>query len=84
MEYEVACVDVTPLGEAKRSDIVTVGLWTDISVRVLRLPTLDPLHTEPLQGGEPATDIYLYNCISQFFFFSTLHSIYKLSKKYQN
>ncbi len=56
MDHEVACVDVTPLGTAsRRSDIVTIGLWTDISVRVLCLPTLNNLHTEPLPGGKHMT-----------------------------
>jgi DNA damage-binding protein 1 len=46
MEEEVACLDVGPGG------LLGVGLWTDISVRVLRLPNLTPLHTEKLSGGE--------------------------------
>ena len=52
MEHEVACVDVTPLGDVERSNICTIGLWTDISVRVLSLPSLETMHTEPLPGGE--------------------------------
>ena len=33
MEHEIACIDVTPLDEEKeKSDIVAVGLWTDITV----------------------------------------------------
>jgi len=49
---QVACIDVTPLTEgASRSDIVAVGLWTDISVRLLKLPSLEEIAKEPLGGG---------------------------------
>ncbi|XP_064399977.1 DNA damage-binding protein 1-like isoform X3 [Halichondria panicea] len=50
MEYEVACVDVTPLGDERKSSIATIGLWTDISVRVLTLPSLETIYTEPIPG----------------------------------
>ena len=54
MEHEVACVDVTPLGDdlLARSDLCAIGLWTDISVRLLKLPSLEHIHTQPLGGGE--------------------------------
>jgi DNA damage-binding protein 1 len=43
---------VSPLDEgSSRSDIVAVGLWTDISVCLLRLPSLERIYTEKL-GGE--------------------------------
>ncbi|VVC93005.1 unnamed protein product [Leptidea sinapis] len=48
MEEEVACLD---LGPGDEDALLGVGLWTDISIRVLRLPDLTPLHTEKL-GGE--------------------------------
>ncbi|XP_050068319.1 DNA damage-binding protein 1 [Anopheles maculipalpis] len=52
LKYEVACLDVSPLDEnATRSDFVAVGLWTDISACVLKVPTLELLHEEKL-GGE--------------------------------
>ncbi|MCI4379536.1 hypothetical protein PGIGA_G00229460 [Pangasianodon gigas] len=52
MEHEVACLDITPLGESGgESSLCAVGLWTDISARVLRLPCFSPLHKEML-GGE--------------------------------
>ena len=61
MEYEVACVDVTPLGDdlLARSDLCAVGLWTDISVRLLKLPSLETIHTQPLGGGMVYT-AYMY------------------------
>ena len=53
MEHEVACLDITPLGEASdESPLCAVGLWTDISARVLKLPCFTALHKEMLGGGE--------------------------------
>uniref|UniRef100_A0A3B4ZW92 Damage specific DNA binding protein 1 n=1 Tax=Stegastes partitus TaxID=144197 RepID=A0A3B4ZW92_9TELE len=52
MEHEVACLDITPLGEAGgESPLCAVGLWTDISARVLKLPCFTALHKEMLGGG---------------------------------
>ncbi|KAM8763198.1 DNA damage-binding protein 1 [Acanthopagrus schlegelii] len=52
MEHEVACLDITPLGDGGgESPLCAVGLWTDISARVLRLPCFTALHKEML-GGE--------------------------------
>ncbi|XP_052008105.1 DNA damage-binding protein 1 isoform X2 [Xyrauchen texanus] len=52
MEHEVACLDITPLGDcAGESSICAVGLWTDISARLLKLPCFSTLHKEML-GGE--------------------------------
>uniref|UniRef100_A0A8C2WF02 DNA damage-binding protein 1 n=2 Tax=Cottioidei TaxID=8100 RepID=A0A8C2WF02_CYCLU len=52
MEHEVACLDITPLGEGgAESPLCAVGLWTDISARVLKLPCFTALHKEML-GGE--------------------------------
>jgi len=57
MEHEVACLDVTPLvdsggsGDGDMAQLCVVGLWTDISARILQLPTLESLHVEMLGGG---------------------------------
>nr|XP_023018140.1 DNA damage-binding protein 1 [Leptinotarsa decemlineata] len=52
LDVEVACLDISSLGdETKRSELVAVGLWTDISTRILRLPDLSEAHKE-LLGGE--------------------------------
>lgn len=53
MEHEVACLDISPLKDgATHSDLCAVGLWTDISARVLRLSNFEVLHVEMLGGGE--------------------------------
>ncbi|XP_071974589.1 DNA damage-binding protein 1 [Engystomops pustulosus] len=52
MEHEVACLDVTPLGGSDAmSTLCAIGLWTDISARILSLPGFQLLHKEML-GGE--------------------------------
>ena len=60
LQYEVACLDLTPVssgcnsaGQAAGgvSDMCAVGLWTDMSACLLKLPLLEELHKEPL-GGE--------------------------------
>ncbi|KXJ71791.1 DNA damage-binding protein 1 [Aedes albopictus] len=52
LDYEVACLDISPLEDnATQAELVAVGLWTDISACILRLPNLEVVHTEKL-GGE--------------------------------
>lgn len=57
LEYEVACLDLTPVSATiqqdatMKSDVCAVGLWTDISARLLKLPSLEEFHKEPLGGG---------------------------------
>ncbi|XP_030764681.1 DNA damage-binding protein 1 [Sitophilus oryzae] len=51
LDVEVSCLDISPLGDnATSSDIVAVGLWTDISARILKLPSLTESHKELLGG----------------------------------
>lgn len=49
MEHEVACLDINPL-RGSRARICSVGLWTDISIRILQMPSLSQLHCEKLEG----------------------------------
>ncbi|XP_038067172.1 DNA damage-binding protein 1-like [Patiria miniata] len=52
MEHEVACLDITPLKEGSDiAELCAVGLWTDISARILKIPSLESMHIEML-GGE--------------------------------
>uniref|UniRef100_A0A8W4FNJ8 Damage specific DNA binding protein 1 n=1 Tax=Sus scrofa TaxID=9823 RepID=A0A8W4FNJ8_PIG len=52
MEHEVACLDITPLGDSNGlSPLCAIGLWTDISARISKLPSFELLHKEML-GGE--------------------------------
>ena len=52
MEHEVACLDITPLKEGNDfAELCAVGLWTDISARILKLPSMETMHVEMLGGG---------------------------------
>ncbi|XP_073392348.1 DNA damage-binding protein 1 isoform X2 [Physcomitrium patens] len=52
LEYEISCLDINPVGEnPERSNLVAVGMWTDISVRIFALPSLTLINKEML-GGE--------------------------------
>ena len=63
LEHEVACIDITPLTEGdKRSEIVAVGLWTDITVRLLKLPTFEEITKEAL-GGDIIPRSILVSCM---------------------
>ncbi|XP_077558107.1 DNA damage-binding protein 1-like [Haemaphysalis longicornis] len=51
LENEVACLDITPLTVgAERSSLCAVGLWTDISIRLLSMPSLEQLWKENIGG----------------------------------
>lgn len=55
LEHDVSCLDMSPVSNVdskdEKSQYVAVGLWTDISARVLKLPTLEELCREQLGGG---------------------------------
>jgi DNA damage-binding protein 1 len=52
MPHEISCVNIDPAGEGNETAaLCAVGLWTDISVRVLRVPNLQEISKE-LLGGE--------------------------------
>ncbi|CAH0552007.1 unnamed protein product [Brassicogethes aeneus] len=62
LDVEIACLDVSPLGEdGSPSDLVAVGLWTDISARILRLPDLTEV-TKEMLGGEIIPRSVLMTC----------------------
>lgn len=53
MSQEVACIDINPIGDDKvKSSMCAIGLWTDISVKLLTLPGFETTHTQPLSGGK--------------------------------
>jgi len=52
LEYEISCLDINPVGDnPERSNLVAVGMWTDISIRIFALPSLT-LITKEMLGGE--------------------------------
>lgn len=60
LEHEVACLDISPLG-TEDSKLGAVGLWTDITARLLSLPELEEVSKEPL-GGEIIPRSILITC----------------------
>lgn len=62
LEHEVACLDISPLqDDSDKAEIVAVGLWTDISARILRVPNLEEANREFL-GGEIIPRSILMTC----------------------
>ncbi len=52
LDYEIACLDINPKGEnCIGSNLVAVGVWTDVSIQVYALPSLTLVAKESL-GGE--------------------------------
>ena len=51
LDFEVSCLDITPLPEEIQSEYIAIGLWNDMSARILRAPSLEEVHKEYL-GGE--------------------------------
>lgn len=52
LSHEVACLDISILDlKSDKADLIAVGLWTDISVTILKVPTLEIMNNEKL-GGE--------------------------------
>ena len=57
LEHEVACIDLSPLDEFEAEDsgsktsVASLGLWTDTSVRLIKLPSPEEITKEYL-GGE--------------------------------
>lgn len=61
LQHEVACLDISPLDGNNPAKLVAVGLWTDISVRILTLPNLEEINKE-LLGGEIIPRSILMTC----------------------
>ena len=54
LPYQVACVDISPLGGQGdiKAEICAIGFWTELSVSILRLPTLQVMDKQLLGGGK--------------------------------
>ena len=57
----MACLDISPLKEGEtKSGLLAVGLWTDISARIFKLPNFESLHVEMLGGGRVPKNFFTY------------------------
>ena len=61
LQHEVACLDISSLDGYTEGHLVAVGLWTDISIRILTLPALKEINKESL-GGEIIPRSILMTC----------------------
>ena len=52
LEHEIACLDMYAAEEDGRCELCAVGLWSDISARLLTLPALNEIVVEKLAGGK--------------------------------
>lgn len=48
MEYEIACLDIN---SRKNLNLCAVGLWGDLSARLLTFSDLNEICNEQLKGG---------------------------------
>jgi len=51
MDHEISCLNIRPVGGSDTATFCAVGLWTDITIRILGLPDLTEFNKEAL-GGE--------------------------------
>ena len=72
MNHEIACLDITPVHDTIVANVCAVGLWTDLTIRLLSLPELDPLRTEYLGGDYIARSILLVSLEGQPYLFCGL------------
>jgi DNA damage-binding protein 1 len=50
LEHEIACVNINSLDNS-RAQLCAVGMWTEISVRLFKIPSLEQVTVQPLGGG---------------------------------
>src|ERR1041384_7256892 len=61
LQYEIACMSINPLDpiHPESSSIVAVGLWTVVGVQVLRLPSLEIIADQPLEGASMTRSVLI-------------------------
>lgn len=68
LEHEIACLDLSPLDSiGANSNLCAVGLWGDLSARLLTLPDLEQKCLEQLKGGSSLNPLVFKNISSNFF-----------------
>lgn len=60
LEHEISCLDTSPIGEDQHySKLAAVGMWKDVSVRIVALPSLEQLTKETLGSEVIARSVLL-------------------------
>ncbi|UJR27073.1 hypothetical protein I4U23_008375 [Adineta vaga] len=73
LPYNIACLDITPLNsQDERTDLCVIGLWTQISIWIGRLPTLEILHKESLISDSLPRSVVMITFDSQPYVFISL------------
>jgi DNA damage-binding protein 1 len=72
MDHEIACLDIAPANDTFVTNVCAVGLWTDLTIRLLSLPELESLKTEYLGGDYIARSVLLVSLEGQPYLFCGL------------
>lgn len=72
MDHEIACLDINPFHDGSVAQLCAVGLWIDVTVRLLSLPQLELLKTEYLGGDYIARSVLLASLEGQHYLFCGL------------
>ncbi|KYR00793.1 UV-damaged DNA binding protein1 [Tieghemostelium lacteum] len=72
MPFEISCLDLSSFEGQEQSQLCAVGLWTDISVRLLRLPQLEEVCKEILGGEIIPRSVVLLTMEQQHYLFCSL------------
>jgi DNA damage-binding protein 1 len=65
LEHEIACLCCSPCSAGEDAELLAVGMWTEISVRVLRLPSLELAATELLGGDVIPRSVLIANLFEE-------------------
>lgn len=58
MDHEISCINIHPLKSSSEEEVesssqfIALGLWTDMSIRLLQLPTLTQVQSHVIGGGD--------------------------------
>jgi DNA damage-binding protein 1 len=69
LDYEIACVDITPYKTSSptSTDVCIVGLWTDMSVRVLALQDLKEIEKQMLTTETIPRSLLLVSFVDAYY-----------------
>ncbi|VDP04978.1 unnamed protein product [Soboliphyme baturini] len=60
LDNEVACLDMSPIGVYNKSEVFAVGLWMEISVLLIHVPSMNVVTKESLGGDIIPRSLMLY------------------------
>eukprot|EP01127_Copromyxa_protea_P023248 TRINITY_DN865_c0_g1_i1.p1 TRINITY_DN865_c0_g1~~TRINITY_DN865_c0_g1_i1.p1 ORF type:complete len:1101 (-),score=191.49 TRINITY_DN865_c0_g1_i1:52-3354(-) len=60
MPHEISCLNINPVGVSGKARMCAVGLWTDISVKILAVPSLEEIRSIPIEGDVISRSVLFY------------------------